>query len=584
MIGVISKPEEAETTKEFFELFKVPWEFYRHERKYDVILSTRDLPENENLNATLVLLYSSENTRFDRNNNISVNPATKKKILLKYDVLEVPIYGNLAILEAERDAVIALRGVSGLDSRLRGNDIKGSRNAGITDDDSRIVSDLVVGLEIQHENSKIIRIGFDLFEEIRILLTKGQPPEFSLIPTLDVHIARLREWILESGIPLVEIPPIPAGYDYACCLTHDIDFEGIRRHKFDRTMLGFLYRATFGSLQGVLTGKLPWKNLGENWKAACLLPAVYAGLAEDIWMPFDQYLNIENGLRSTFFIIPFKNHCGMDDGNAKNTKRSTRYDVCDVKEKIQDLLTHGCEVGVHGIDAWHDTEKGRQEYERIHDATGATEIGIRMHWLYFNDQTPQILEDLGFSYDSTVGYNDAVGYRGGTTQAYRPIGLKKLFELPLHIQDTALFFPDRMGLTEDDAWVLVRELLDNARQYGGVLTINWHDRSLAPERLWGDFYIKLLEHLKQLNVWIDTASRVVRWFDKRRSASFEEVNVSENHVKLRVMCKDDDDVPALMARIHAPKNGKKESADPGTWQKTYKDIPFTNILNVEIPL
>ena len=274
----------------------------------------------------------------------------------------------------------------------------------------------------------------------------------------------------------------------------------------------------------------------------------------------------------------------MDDGNAKNTKRSTRYDVCDVKEKIQDLLTHGCEVGVHGIDAWHDTEKGRQEYERIHDATGATEIGIRMHWLYFNDQTPQILEDLGFSYDSTVGYNDAVGYRGGTTQAYRPIGLKKLFELPLHIQDTALFFPDRMGLTEDDAWVLVRELLDNARQYGGVLTINWHDRSLAPERLWGDFYIKLLEHLKKSTVWIDTASRVVRWFDKRRSAMFEEVSVSENCVKLHIVCEHDDDVPALMARVHTPKNGKGEGADAGAGKKAYRDIAFANILNVEIPL
>jgi hypothetical protein len=66
----------------------------------------------------------------------------------------------------------------------------------------------------------------------------------------------LRAWILEEGIPLMEIPPVPAGYNFTVSLTHDIDFIGIRQHKFDHTMLGFLYRSTVGAERNLLRGRI----------------------------------------------------------------------------------------------------------------------------------------------------------------------------------------------------------------------------------------------------------------------------------------------------------------------------------------
>jgi hypothetical protein len=36
MIGVIADPAEHGVVREFFELFKTPWEFYRRDRQYDV--------------------------------------------------------------------------------------------------------------------------------------------------------------------------------------------------------------------------------------------------------------------------------------------------------------------------------------------------------------------------------------------------------------------------------------------------------------------------------------------------------------------------------------------------------------------
>ena len=51
--------------------------------------------------------------------------------------------------------------------------------------------------------------------------------------------------------------------------------------------------------------------LVTNWVAALKLPFVYIGLAKDFWRDFDdRYLELEKGLPSTFFVIPFKNYSG----------------------------------------------------------------------------------------------------------------------------------------------------------------------------------------------------------------------------------------------------------------------------------
>ena len=71
------------------------------------------------------------------------------------------------------------------------------------------------------------------------------------------------------------------------------------------------------------------------------------------------------------------------------------------------------EIAVHGIDAWRDAEAGRLEMERISTVVGEALSGVRMHWLYRDESAFSKLEQAGYSYDSTGGYNDAVGYRMG---------------------------------------------------------------------------------------------------------------------------------------------------------------------------
>ena len=239
-----------------------------------------------------------------------------------------------------------------------------------------------------------------------------------------------------------------------------------------------------------------------NWKAAFSLPLVFAGLAKDFWNQLDRYLELEKDLASTFFVIPTKGDAGVDSQGRTRAKRASRYALADIADDLKKLLSANREIAVHGIDAWRDSGKGRDERERIQEVTGTAEIGVRMHWLYFDSQAPVTLEKAGFSYDSTVGYNETIGYRAGTTQVFKHPDVDHLLELPLHIMDTALFYPSYMNLSDEQAGAAMLPLIENAARFGGVLTINWHDRSLGPERLWGDAYVNLLRDLRAQNALV----------------------------------------------------------------------------------
>jgi len=368
------------------------------------------------------------------------------------------------------------------------------------------------------------------------------------------------------------------------CLTHDVDHASIRRHKFDHTMFGFLYRATLGSLFNVVRGRLPWRKMFTNWAAAAKLPFIYFGIAKDIWLQFDRYVEIEKGNPSTFFVLPFEGDPGRSSEGRAPWARASRYDASHIASKIPRLTSAGCEIGLHGIDAWLDSSKGREEAKRITRFSGKETAGVRMHWLYWNEDSPVVLEDGGFPYDSTVGYNDTIGYRAGTSQVYKPLQASRILELPLHIMDTALFYPNRLDLSPREARKRVSSILDNAGRLGGAVTINWHDRSIAPERLWDDFYVELLNDLETRGAWFVTAAQAVSWFRKRRSAVFEEVQFDSGALHVKVSTSGGDKLAGLRLRVHKPRGSKKFAECADNRPAGYVDISLNERIDALVAL
>ena len=550
MIGVIADSTDLDVVREFFELFKTPWEFYRPHQTYKVVLCAAEVPFD--VAADLVLVYSSRRIRFDEERNIEIRKRVDGLCILSDSENEIPIYGGMVLFSGPGTPLLTHENMDECAALFE-------RTGGTT----------------------YLRIGYNLFAEIRTLLTAGQPSDQAHIPTLELHIDLLRRWIIGSGIELVEIPPVPEGYRFIACLTHDVDHPSIRQHKWDHTIYGFLYRALFGSVGDLLRGRISFRGVITNWAAALKLPFVYLGLANDFWRDFDKrYSELEKGLSSTFFVIPRKNDPGKSRNGAAPKIRASSYGAEDIVDLIRNVTTAGSEIGLHGIDAWCDSEKGREELEAIRRLTKSSGIGVRIHWLYYGEQSPELLEKAGAVYDSTVGYNETVGYRAGATQVYKPLGANHLLELPLHVMDTALFYPSRLGLSPRDAMRILRRMVTNAAELGGCLTINWHDRSTAPERLWRTYYRDLLCDLKREGAWFATAGQAVTWFRYRRSATFGSEEVGAGAVRVKIGTHHDKNLPRMRLRVHQRRTfGRLPEQSSGR----YKDILVDKSVDSIIP-
>ncbi len=553
MIGVLVRPAEIKAAREFFELCKTPWEFCQTSRSYEIILSTTGSTASK---ATRLLLVFDPPAQDHAARDKPGTESRQASRALSYGNDRLPLFGATTTFPQSTSRLL-------VDEVTRESVIHAQRHEAIT----------------------VIRIGYNLFAEVRHLLSTGQPAAHAGTATLELHVQLLRDLITRAGLPLVEIPPLPGDHDFIVCLTHDIDNPVLRNHCGDNTMIGFLHRATLGSLMQAARGRIPVGRMIRNWAAAIRLPFVYLGLARDFWSEFDRYLQIEAGLATTYFFIPERDNPGKKKNGSVPAKRACRYTLAELQPQMQRILAAGNEIGLHGLNAWFDSPNAQREKSLIAPVTRSTEIGLRMHWLYFDEGSPAVLDQAGFAYDSTIGYNQTIGFRAGTTQVFRPLEAEQLLELPLHVMDTALFYPDYLNLDEPEAYRRVTEILENFTRFGGAFTINWHDRSIAPERLWGEFYIKLLTTLKQRSAWFATAGQAVGWFRQRRAAALQVEVEASGAVRVRThLTKLDSTLPGLRIRVHRPHINDSNQPLAAGPDLGFVDTPFNTSTELLIAL
>jgi peptidoglycan/xylan/chitin deacetylase (PgdA/CDA1 family) len=518
MIGIAAKLSDHEVIREFFELFKIEWEFERPGISYDVIIRSPG-SFDEKSNARLVIFYGTGNRSVSSWGNVKTVYRGNRTLVFGKDRL--PIYGPcLSFPDSTENELV----------------------------DELTRESAIVSLE-GSPNQTALWIGYDLWNEIRYLLTNGQPELFAEIPALELHIELLRGLLGEYKVSYTEVAPVPAGYKFIACLTHDVDHASLRAHKLDRTIAGFVYRAAVQSFFQFCGGRRSFSDLLQNWAAVISLPFVQLGLLPDIWGGFEKYADIEEGMPTTFFVIPKAEDAGrLRNGSAAPKLRAVRYTLGQISGQLRRLAEGGHEIGLHGIDAWLNEQDATAESAILQNAVNGAASdcidGVRMHWLYYDQASAKALDDAGFRYDSTIGYNRTIGYRSGTCQVYKPLGAQRLKELPLHVMDTALFFPGYMNLSPVEAKTRIKVLISNALRFGGILTINWHDRSIAPERLWHRVYADIVTELKSSGAWFATASRSVAWFEKRRAFSFDSTSAGSSE--------SNDRLPGLRTKKYGP--------------------------------
>jgi hypothetical protein len=105
--------------------------------------------------------------------------------------------------------------------------------------------------------------------------------------------------------------------------------------------------------------------------------------------------------------------------------------------------------------------------------------GIRQHRLRYEvPQTSEIQEQLGFIYDTSLGFFDHEGFRNSFCLPFKLYNFQKkkmtgIWEIPLNVMDCTLL--ESRGMNFNEAQVKVENLIAEIRKFSGVFTLLWHN-------------------------------------------------------------------------------------------------------------
>lgn len=217
-----------------------------------------------------------------------------------------------------------------------------------------------------------------------------------------------------------------------------------------------------------------------------------------------------HGGRSTYFVMAGHGHAA--DGPDPAAYDRLRPAI------VAQIAAQGDEVGLHP--SYLTSERPdllAAERERLEALTGDRVPGVRFHYLRHDTHaTLPELEGLGFAYDSSQGYGDAIGLRAGFSFPYRPFHLAErrpldLVELPMAVMDATLAEPRYLGLEPRAGLARTLRLLERVADVGGTVSILWHTDRFSREyaRGWDRVYADVLEWVADRGGRLVTAADAV---------------------------------------------------------------------------
>lgn len=191
----------------------------------------------------------------------------------------------------------------------------------------------------------------------------------------------------------------------------------------------------------------------------------------ELLMRFDR----EQAVPATFFF-------GVANG------AGLRYSLANAASWIQKVAGEGFEVGVHGI-AYNRIEDMRREYRLFKQILGRNSFGIRMHYLRMDENTLDLLDDVGYLFDSSVA------------QVKGPYRVGRLWEFPVHIMDGYVICGQARWQTRSlaESMEATKRIIEDAADAEiGYLTVDVHDRYFSASfRTWKKWYVWLIGYLQQ---------------------------------------------------------------------------------------
>lgn len=248
-------------------------------------------------------------------------------------------------------------------------------------------------------------------------------------------------------------------------VSHDVDHLNVSEHWKDLFFLKMWVRSFLELLRGQIGFNVFWHRLISVFgKRLHRIPEICS---------FDQ----QNGVRATYFF-------GMSHalGMAYNPKKALPW--------IQYVKERGCDAGVHGCDYLH-IDGIKREHDDFAKLTGDTAFGIRNHYVRYDGDTFNKMNQAGYQFDTSEFNKERPTYK----EAYK---VGDMWEFPLAIMDGYVVHHD-LEIAKDNVSTFINEL---PLEDKGYLTILFHD-TFFNEMCYPvekAFYEWLITYLKSLNL------------------------------------------------------------------------------------
>ena len=194
-------------------------------------------------------------------------------------------------------------------------------------------------------------------------------------------------------------------------------------------------------------------------------------------------INEKAGNKVAFYFITHKT--SFHDSNEN-------FDASKVRELFKEIHQRGHEIGLHpGYNSYNNQKNFKKSSEVLRRVLKEENIkqntfGGRMHFLRWdNSKTPQLCEENGFDYDSTLMYSDNTGFRCGTSYEFTMYDLvnRKAFKLkqrPLIAMDCTVIAPRYEGLGySEKSMARFNQLKERSHTHNGTFTLLWHNNHFS---------------------------------------------------------------------------------------------------------
>lgn len=237
-------------------------------------------------------------------------------------------------------------------------------------------------------------------------------------------------------------------------ISHDIDHIHPAEHFRDAYIPKYILRNTFH----LFSNQCTFNEYIARWQK--LFSSRLNNLDEI--MDYDE----KHHIPSTFF-IGVRNGLGLS------------YPVRVAEQVLRNIANRKFDTGVHGI-AFDNKESVREEFEIFTRISGSEPVGIRTHYLRFNQNTLEAMSSAGYTYDCSVP---------GLKQPWRVGGL---WEIPLSVMDCNVL--DNPSVLNPFDYTV--QLIEKAKQMElPYFSILFHDNYFySGFAKWRKWYMDVIHH------------------------------------------------------------------------------------------